>query len=372
MKSERRHEIQENSLAHFLESILEGARPHGTLIGGIVLAAVLAYIGYIVLTKESTEVVNDEWSAVYSTLDASFRIGDNDVERQKIAQDFAKMSSTFGDSRPAQWAEYFYGQQNLTQASDLAFSDPASAGPDIDRALKSFQKVYDATDLPVLKVKSLWGLAEAYQLQATKEALGKAKTCYEEITVIWPDTNTARAAEQRIEQLDNAATESFYTWYRDQDFVAHATKQERASRPPLQGTVPGLNDLEAPGPGTGGFFQQPGGSTPGGTAPGTPAGGSGTGNGTLFTPGMDLNGPGSVQPKPSSFTENEKETSPEKPAEEPKGEVVKPKETKPETPATTEKPAEEPPKNEAAPMNEEAPAAEEKPAEEPKKDDAGE
>lgn len=334
MKSERRHEIQENSLAHFLEGVFEQAKPHATLIGGITLAVVLGFVGYVVLQTSSGEIKDEEWNSIYTTLDESFRVGEDDVKRQEVAQEFATLAEEYGTSRPALWAEYFYGQQNLTQASDVAFSDPQSANADIERALKSFQKVYDNADLPVLKVKSLWGMAEAYELQATQESLGKAKTSYEEITVIWPDTNTATAAEERIKRLDNQGVDGFYAWYRDQDFAARAAEVERENRAPLEGGLPGM-DLEAPG--TGSLFNPPA------------AGGAGTtpaaGTDPLFTPSMDLNGAsgdGDAAPKPSSFTEKEEAANAEKPMEE----------AKPESPA--EPMTEEPKKEEAKPAAEPA------------------
>jgi len=303
MKSERRHEIQENSLAHFLEGVLEQAKPHATMIGGVALALLLGFVGYVILNTESGVVKNEEWNAVYSTLDQSFRVGEDDVKRQEVAQEFATLSTDYGTSRPALWSEYFYGQQNLTQASDLAFSDPQSATADIERALKSFQKVYDSADLPVLKVKALWGMAEAYELQATKESLAKAKTNYEEVMVIWPDTNTSLLAEERIKRLNNQGVDGFYAWYRDQDFAARAAEVEKENRAPLEGGLPGMDmNLDAP---TGGLFNTPGATPPaaGGTDP-------------LFTPSMDLKGADgeAAAPKPSSFTEKEKEAA-DKPAQ---------------------------------------------------------
>jgi len=371
MKSERRHEIQENSLAHFLEGVLERAKPHATMIGGVGLALLLAFVGYVILQTDSGIVKNEEWNAVYSTLDQSFRVGEDDVKRQEVAQEFATLSGDYGTSRPALWAEYFYGQQNLTQASDLAFSDPQSAAADIERALKSFQKVYDSADLPVLKVKALWGMAEAYELQATKESLAKAKTNYEEILVIWPDTNTSEMAQQRIERLNNEGVEGFYAWYRDQDFVARSAEVERENRAPLEGGLPGMDlDLEAPG---GGLFDTPGNTDPGTPPSSTPGRSPAPGGTPLFTPSMDLNGADGEgsQPKPSSFTEKEKEAT-NQPAEpmQPAGDTnvdgllegaATPNVGSVEEPAAPEKPAEE------ASSEEESTAekpAEEKPAEE--------
>lgn len=394
MKSERRHEIQENSLAHFLEGAFESARPHATLIGGILLAVLLAYIGYVVMMQGSGPIQDKEWQSVYTVLDQSFRVADDDVAQKQVADDFATISKDYGKSRPALWSEYFYGQQILTQASDLAFSDPKSATADLDRAVQAFQKVYDETDLPILKVKALWAMAEAYELQATKESLGKAKANFEEITTIWPDTNTAKVAQERIDRLTNPAVtgeDGFYAWYREQDFAAHTAEAAAKSRTPLGGSIPGMDmNLEAP---SGGLFDSPGGAMPGTGLPGTGLPGTGTPGGALpgsesdplFTPSMDLNGAsGENAPKPSSFTEKEEAASSEKPAEEP----MKTEEPKAETAAEPEKPAEEaakpeePAKEEATkeepaaetpaepakeePMTEEKPAEEEEASADPK------
>ena len=354
MKSERRHEIQENSLAHFLENLFESARPHATLIGGVLLAVVLAYIGYVVMMQDGGPVKHDQWNSVLNAVDQSFRVADDDVQQQQLAEEFATIAKADGDTRPGLWAEYFSGLRSLTQAGDVAYSDPKSATADLERAIQAFQKTYDETDLPVLKVKALWSMAEAYQLQATTASLDKAKANFEEISKIWPDSNTARAAQERIERLDNASIsgkDGFYAWYREHDFAA----QPRA---PLGGNTPGLDMNLEP---SGGMFNSPGGTVPGaeinGMAP------PGTENDPLFTPSMDLNGPSGEVPKASSFTE----PGEAKPEEDSAPMAEAPMEPAPmdespmkEEAAAPEKPAEEAPMSEAKPMDE----ATEKPAEE--------
>ncbi|PQO42415.1 hypothetical protein [Blastopirellula marina] len=359
MKSERRHEIQENSLAHFLETVLESARPHATLIGGVLLAVVLAYIGYVVMMQDGGPVKHDQWNSVLNAVDQSFRVADDDVQQQALAEEFATIAKNDGDTRPGLWAEYFSGLRSLTQAGDVAYSDPKSATADLERAIQAFQKTYAETDLPVLKVKALWSMAEAYQLQATPASLDRAKANFEEISKIWPDSNTARAAQERIERLDNAAItgkDGFYAWYRDHDFAA----QPRA---PLGGNTPGLDMNLEP---SGGMFNSPGGTVPGadinGMAP------PGTENTPLFTPSMDLEGPTGEVPKASSFTEPGEAKPEEKPAPMADSPMADPPmETAPmeeapmkEEAAAPEKPAEEAPMPEAKPMAEAA----EKPAEE--------
>lgn len=359
MKSERRHEIQENSLAHFLENLFESARPHATLIGGVLLAAVLAYIGYVVMMQEGGPVKHDQWNSVFSAVDQSFRVADDDVQQQELAEKFATIAKEDGDTRPGLWAEYFAGLRSLTQAGDVAYSDPKSATADLERAIQAFQKTYDETDLPVLKVKSLWSMAEAYQLQATSDSLNKAKANFEEITKIWPDSNTARAAQERIERLDNAAVtgkDGFYAWYRDHDFAA----QPRA---PLGGNTPGLDmNLE---PSSGGMFNTPDASAPGedfkGMAP------PGTENDPLFTPSMNLDGPSGEVPKASSFTEPGEAKPDEASApmtESPMEPTPMDKAPMKEESAAPEKPGEQAPMPEAEPTKDAA----EKPADEASED----
>lgn len=360
MKSERRHEIQENSLARFLEGILEAAKPHATLIGGILLAAVLGWIAYIVMSQEGA-VRNEQWHAMFAVVDQSFRVADDDVKREEVAQKFAQISEEHGNSTPALWAEYFFGQQNLTRASDVAFSDPSAATADIERALSSFQKVYDEAKLTALKVKALWGMAEAHELQATPESLKEAKANYEEVLKIWPETTTAELAQQRIERLDNphiTGENGFYAWYRSQDFAARAADAARENRQPLEGGLPGMDiNLEAP---SGGLFDSPGGAAASGTNP-------------LFTPSMNLDEAAESTPEPSTFTEQEganptpsdQPGTPETPATpmaEPTAEAAAPPMPEMEGPAA-ETPQDETPAAEK-PVSEE-PSADESASEEP-------
>lgn len=359
MKSERRHEIQENSLARFLEGTFEAAKPHAPLIGIAALALVLGWIAYVILSQDRGVPASEQWNSVYSALDQSFRIGEDDVQRQEVAQRFAAISEQYGDDPAALWAEYFYAQQALTQASDLAFSDPQGARADIERALMSFERVYDDTDQTVLKVKALWGMAEANELQATPEALESAKERYEEIINIWPEGNTAEMAKQRVERLNNpmiVGENGFYAWYRQQDFPSRTAEAARENRPPLEGGLPGLDSLENPGSG---LFD----ATPGmGAAPGSPGGDP------LFTPSMNLDEAAESTPQPSTFSEQEgADTTPSDQPGTPADPAVPMTDAPAETPSA-EEPATQPAAPQDAPAEEpaaEEPAAEEAPAEEP-------
>jgi len=294
MKSEERHEMQENSLARYLESVAESAKPHAPLIGGIALAVVLGWIGIVLLSQSEGTIKSDEWNSVLNTVNQSFQAGNDDVKRQQVADDFAKHSEVFGSTAPGLWAEFFYAEQSLSRASDLAFTDPEQAAADIERALTSYEKVSAETDVAALKVKAMWGAAQAYELQATPEAIQKAKSTYQEIKEIWPDGETAKVATSRIERLNNAAVDGengFLAWYREQDFVARSVPPP--SRPPLEGTLPGLDDLENPGSS---LF-----NTPGSDA--TSA--NGEKPDSLFTPSMEIGD--EEEPltdlKPSSFSQ---------------------------------------------------------------------
>jgi len=285
--------MQDNTLARYLENVFESAKPHAPLIGGIALAVVLGWIGVVLLSQSESSIKSDEWNSVLNTVNQSIQAGTDDVKRQQVADDFAKHSEDYGTTAPGLWSEYFYAEQNLSRASDLAFTDPEQASADIERAITSYEKVSAEADVAALKIKAMWGLAQAYELQATPKAIEQAKATYQEINEIWPDGETAKVAASRIERLNNSAVDGengFLAWYREQDFVARSIPP--SSRPPLEGTLPGLDDLEDPGSS---LF-----NTPGNNASSTNEGKSDS----LFTPSMPLEEEeGLLGLKPSSFSQ---------------------------------------------------------------------
>jgi len=296
-------EIEQNSLAQYLENTLQAAKPHAPIIGGVALAVVLGWIAIAVMSNDGGEVKSQPWHAVFTTLNDSVLATGDDVKRQEVADEFARITEAYSDTQAAQWSEYFLAEQNLSTASELAFSDPEQAQADIQRAITSLQKVYEETDVNTLKLKALWGMALANEMLATPEGVEQAKSKYQEIMTLQADTPSAELAEIHLERLENSdvsGKDGFLAWYREQDFAALAAPAPQ-SRPPLDGTLPGLEGLEAP---ENGLFN-----------PGEPT--ADPSGDPLFTPGMDLNGPATVEPKPSSFTEQEEPGTTEPPTEEP-------------------------------------------------------
>lgn len=247
MKSEQRHELKENELAHLLEQGIEATRPYAKLILGGVILLVVGVIAYVVISADPGVARSPEWNSLYVALDDTFRAGEDDVKRQEATAKLSDLAEQSGDKPAGLWAAQLAGEQQLADASDKAFTDPEAGKLEIQRAIDLFQRVEKAAKHDILKQKAMWHLGIAYELQATDEALEQGRKTYQRIVEEWPDSEMAQMAERRIAWLNDpeiVGPDGFYAWYRQQDFAALAAENE-ARMPSGFGPgqpFPGLDD----------------------------------------------------------------------------------------------------------------------------------
>ncbi|PHR95496.1 MAG: hypothetical protein COA78_30035 [Blastopirellula sp.] len=212
MKSERRHELQENALAAWLTKVIEKVKPFSQAIIGGVILVILGVVAFQVLTMEGAQEKNLGWEKVFSAID------DDDQESlEATAKDNADRAS-------GQWAALLAAQQYLQAASEVAFSTPDSESLDLQKAISLYDTLIAGTDDKkdkFLKTKALFGKAQALELKATDKALDSAKETYAKIADVWPDSAAAKEAQRRINSLNDpqiTGPDGFYAWYRGQEF----------------------------------------------------------------------------------------------------------------------------------------------------------
>ncbi|MEX1041911.1 MAG: hypothetical protein WDZ51_14825 [Pirellulaceae bacterium] len=229
MKSEQRHELKENELAHMLEQAIETTRPYAKLILGGIILLVVGVIAYVIVSADPGVARSPEWNSLYVALDDTFRAGEDDVKRQAATAQLSELAEQSGDKPAGLWAAQLAGEQQLADASDKAFTDPEAGKIEIQRAIDLFQRVEKAAQHDILKQKAMWHLGIAYELQATDEALEQGRKTYQRIVEEWPDSEMSRMAERRVEWLNDpevVGPDGFYAWYRQQDFAALAAESE--------------------------------------------------------------------------------------------------------------------------------------------------
>ncbi len=264
MKTQRRHELQQNELADRLSKWLEQVQPYSKLIVGVavVIAAVLFAIMFISNSNRRTNEAS--WTGYYAA--ASSR---DPEELHKVAERYA-------GTKAAIWALHAAAQANLMQGSQSLYLDRGASREQLREAAEDYVSVLEKlgpSDEPLLRQRALYGLAQAYEAQ---NELGKAGERYEEIAKAWPESAIGKQAGQRAAALKRTDTQDFYKWFFAQKPPAPTPPRGGTSIP--FGDVPQEPNISMPAPfsgvggGLGGEFPVFDGDSPATTVGSPPAG----------------------------------------------------------------------------------------------------
>ncbi len=198
MKSERRHELENNELAGTLGTGIDKVQPFVQyILGGLVIAA-LAAIGWGVYTSFARKNAAAAWTEYYFTLNT----GD--------AESFKAIADKHPGSAAAVWAQQTAGDEYLADGIDTLYRDRGQGTELIKNAIKSFEDVSSAASTDELRTRAKLGLAQAH------EALGeldKAKDLYQEVISAGLQPAITTVATNRIAFLNSQAGKDFYAWF---------------------------------------------------------------------------------------------------------------------------------------------------------------
>jgi hypothetical protein len=198
MKSERRHDLQNNELANTLGSGIEKVQPFAQfIVGGVVIAALLA-IGWGVSTSFSRKNAAAAWTEYYFTLNS----GD--------AESFKAIAVDHPGSAAAIWAEQTAGDEYLADGIDALYKDRGQGVELLKKAISSYEAVNSTAQQAELRTRAALGLAQAH------ESLGdidKAKTHYQQVIADGLQPAITTVATNRIAFLNSQTGKEFYTWF---------------------------------------------------------------------------------------------------------------------------------------------------------------
>jgi tetratricopeptide (TPR) repeat protein len=215
MKTERRHELQENELANWLGDKLDVLRPYSKAILGVLVLAVVALLLVNFVRGRNERMSEAGWSAYFEAMTG------------RSPEAFEEVADTYPGTAAAGWAMQRAADLHLDEALQQLFQDREAAAQEIEDARELLQKILDTTDDPLLQQRATFGLAKCLEAQGDFE---EAKAKYEQVVSRWPNTTFAQLAQQRIEQIQQPATRQWYSWFAEQ----------KPARSPL--TDPGLFD----------------------------------------------------------------------------------------------------------------------------------
>jgi len=196
MKSQRRHELEQNELAQWLGETIAKIKPYQNILIGLLVVVLIAGAAYAFWTRKSESRSQAAWTALFEAMASGDPFQYDDVIEQ------------YPGTRAAECAAVMAGDAHLTYGCDQLFQNKATANQQLRRATEYYLQVLETTDDESLRERATFGLARA--LEAQGRDLEEARKRYREVVENWPDGPFALAAQHRLEQLERKETLAMY------------------------------------------------------------------------------------------------------------------------------------------------------------------
>lgn len=221
MKSEHRHELETNWLAHHAAIWIEKIQPYNSLIVGGVITILILMFAYSYFGGESSARQAAAWNSFNEAVEG----GAPNIDRLREA------AEEFPDSPMQQLADITWADGQLYLASRYYLANRAVSNEALNRAMATYQGLLRESRDERLEGRAHFGLARLYELQGD---LDKARQEYKLVA-----GGFAAVAEERLKELDKADMKETYAW------LATAEGPRRTS--PIGPGVPGQQPQFTPG-----------------------------------------------------------------------------------------------------------------------------
>jgi tetratricopeptide (TPR) repeat protein len=202
MKSERRHELQTNTLADWLGAVIDRIRPYQTTMLGVVLLLLLLILGGTYLHRRSAGQTADAWDKVNMAARSGNLALCDDVIQHDPGTTVAAMAGVVA------------GDYYLAEATQQQFANRATANANLAKAIDRYSHVLETTKSSMLKERATFGLASALESQGHLE---EAAAKYKEVAEDWPKGECAAAATRRLQDIRKPEIRKFYDDFRNFD-----------------------------------------------------------------------------------------------------------------------------------------------------------
>ncbi len=243
MKSERRHELQTNTLADWVGHQVEAAKPHLGLLVTVLVAAVAIVFAWMYFRAWNTAQTAAAWTDFYKAADQSEPAALLEVAKRHAGE-------------PASlWAVLLASDVHLANGAERAFSDRKEAEKLLKQAIQGYETVLKDGREPLLRRRAFYGLGEAnealFAVTGDTKALEAARENFDKVAQQWPDTVLGKSAEKKSAKLATESTREFLVWFSQQEPApptSPSTEEEPASAgsPFDLTTLPGASELLLP------------------------------------------------------------------------------------------------------------------------------
>ena len=230
MKTERRHELQQNDLAVYLGKINAVIEPHSKTIAVVLIAAfILALVvGYRATLK------SEQQSA--STLDLL------QASTSRDAEELERVGKEYATTTAGEWAKLFQGLEFVSQGVEALYVDRQNAEELLNDATAVLEDAAASSNEKLLKSRAHLGIAQAAESLGDLKA---AEEAYRQVIAINESEAMVEMSENRIATLSEPRTQEFMTWFAEQKFASIAPPNADPSMPPSV-DIPGLPDIDLP------------------------------------------------------------------------------------------------------------------------------
>jgi hypothetical protein len=198
MKSERRHQLEQNELADRLGSGIAATQSYLPMILGGLGVLVVGAIAWGIYSSSSEKKTAVAWTEFY------FNLASGDAES------YVDLAQEFPASSAAGWARLVAGDNFLQRGIESLYRNKAEGVALIEQAIDAFEEVEQDSTTTELRTKALLGLAQA------NESLGKleeAANFYQQVAKSTTHSGILREANERLSFLASESGKEFYAWF---------------------------------------------------------------------------------------------------------------------------------------------------------------
>ena len=219
MKTERRHQLETNTLAEKLSRLLQRVQPYSTAIVGAVVAVVLIALTYNYLSSQAEAKAAEGWNRLLNVT----------MSGVDVAGQLESLADEYDGTPAGYWARLRLADIQLGQGIEQLFRDRAAANDSLHMAAENYQHVADQVTESLLLQRAWLGLGEAYE---SLDRLDEARGYYQRMIERFPEATLAKLAQQRIDALEHPSIKEFYDWFAQQS--AGSNIQDEPSRSDLE------------------------------------------------------------------------------------------------------------------------------------------
>jgi tetratricopeptide (TPR) repeat protein len=210
------------------EKLFEKVQPHLTTIGLVIVAGTLGFIAIAFMMRSRFDQNAAQWRELSTASAIALRTGD--ISGLKTVAD------TYPDTKAGLWALQMAGDEQLRRGIEQLSFDREAGNQMIEKGKNNFKRIVDApqtTKTTMLDRRSSFSLAYAY------ESLGQfdeAKSLYEQIINLAPDSAFANPARRGLERASNEQYVDLYTKFAnfEEEVIGEAPGPALPDRPVIE------------------------------------------------------------------------------------------------------------------------------------------